>query len=268
LGSKTRQGPRFWFWYSTISCVQKYLIILRQSLSQSITYRLQIVFQILQSFITPLLLISVLSFAKASQGIEVSSLIPYYLLVSLTYPLVISGIDEEMEALSVSGDINNFLIKPLPLFRYLLTKNLGEKLSIAIPVLPILSMTLFLGNEFSFWAVAVSLPMSFILSFCFSYLTGLLCFWVDEFWAIHNVKFVLIKLLGGVAVPLSFFPQGLTEFLQYTPFPYLVSWVARISQNNFRSIEFIIAISWILFLYLLCNIVEKITIKKYSFTAT
>ena len=240
--------------------MKKYLVILRQSLFQFLTYRLQIFLQVTQSFITPLILLAVLSFPK--------SLVIYYILVALTYPLVISTIDEDIDNLSLNGDINNFLLKPIPLFRYLLTKNIGEKLSMALPIIPFITITLIYNPPSSILAFIFSLPLAFILSFCFSYFIGLFCFWYDEFWPIHNLKFVLIQLLSGVAVPLYFFPTWSLSILKYTPFPYLAGWTARITQNNYSYLDFIFATTWIIVLYGGCVLLEKSAINKYSYTAS
>jgi ABC-2 type transport system permease protein len=249
--------------------MKKYLLVFQQTFSQYVTYRLQIILKVVQSFLPPMIIVTALSMTSATGTIAVNQLLPYYILIALIYPLTISTIDEEIGDLSATGDVNNFLLKPFSLFKWLFAKNLSEKVVIFITLLPVL---LIIGFKYDFnllkiLFISVSLCLSFILSFTLSYLAGLFCFWVDEFWAIQNLKYVIIQLLGGVVLPYSFFPKMTSDILQLTPFPYLASWSVRIIQNQATLVDIPIVLFWIVILFLLTLIIQKKAISKYSFTA-
>jgi ABC-2 type transport system permease protein len=249
--------------------MKKYLLIFQQTFSQYATYRLQIIFQIVQSFIPPLFMVIALSMTQATGNIFVNQLLPYYILIALIYPLTISTVDEEIENLSVSGDINNFLLKPFSLFKWLYTKNLSEKAVILITLLPIF---LLVGLKYGFnltslILVIFSLVLSFTLSFTFSFLVGLFCFWIDEFWAIHNLKYVTIQLLGGVILPYTFFPSQTSYILRLSPFPYLAFFPVKVIQNNGSFSDFLTVMAWIIIFLILAALMQKKAIQKYSFTA-
>ena len=249
--------------------MKKYLLVFQQTFSQYVTYRLQIILKVVQSFLPPMIIVTALSMTSATGTIAVNQLLPYYILIALIYPLTISTIDEEIGDLSATGDVNNFLLKPFSLFKWLFAKNLSEKVVIFITLLPVF---LIIGFKYDFnllkiLFISVSLCLSFILSFTLSYLAGLFCFWVDEFWAIQNLKYVIIQLLGGVVLPYSFFPKMTSDILQLTPFPYLASWSVRIIQNQATLVDIPIVLFWIVILFLLTLIIQKKAISKYSFTA-
>lgn len=258
--------PRFW----AKKCMAKYLILFQTSFSQYLTYRVHILSQITSSLTTPFLMLAALMLATSRGYFSASSLVSYYLLISLIVPLTISSIDEDLDQLVNSGDINNYLLKPFSLFRWLYAKNLSEKAVIFLTLLPFL-LIFIVATRPSIEVLLVSLVgilLSFSLSFTFSYLLGLFCFWVDEFWAIHNVKFVTIQLLGGIILPYQFFPESFSHILRYSPFPYLASWVPRYLQGAVTAQSLLLIIPWIIFLYILVRLTERLAVSKYSFTGS
>jgi ABC-2 type transport system permease protein len=250
--------------------MNKYLQLFKITFSQYLTYRLHVISQIIVSIITPLFMVLALSVSHQTGSLSASNLIPYYILISLTVPLTLSNIDEELDDLVTTGDINNFLLRPYRLYFWLLAKNLSEKISIFITLSPLLVFSLFINHisYFNLLIIILGLLLSFLLSYSFSYLLGLFCFWIDEFWAIHNVKFVLIQLLGGIVLPYSFFPVPFINFIKYTPFPYLASWVPRFIQGSVPFSSLIFIILWIIILFFLIQLIEHKAISKYSFTAS
>lgn len=59
---------------------------------------------------------------------------------------------------------------------------------------------------------------------CINYIFGVLCFYTTAAWGMNAIKDVVISFLGGTLIPLSFFPNGFSQVLNYSPF-------AGISQN-------------------------------------
>lgn len=248
--------------------MRKYLIIFSQEFSRFTTYRSSIIFGLFSSFVTPVLMLIALSETRPLGSTSAVSLIPYYLLVSQTYAIVKSSVDEKISELAHQGDVNNFLIKPLSFFRYMLFFDLAEKFTRLIYLSPLLLISFFKFQNFtSAGLFLLSLPICYLLSFLLAYLVGLTSFWIDESWAISNVRYVLIQLLGGVILPYSLFPRFLHDITRLTPFPYVVSFPTRLIQGEAKYYEFIIALAWCLFLVFLVKVVEKKAILKYSFVA-
>ncbi len=215
-------------------------------------------------------MVTALYFARPLGQISVNSLVPYYLLISLVYPLTVSKIDDQIDELTHTGEINTTLLKPLSLFRWLYAKDLSEKFIlflILFPVFIIISLKYFL-NPFSIVLLLISFLLCFTLSFSLSFFVGLFCFWVDEFWAVHNVKHVVIQLLGGVILPYTFFPSAVAFWLRFTPFPYLVNLPVRVIQNSVNPMDFLLTVFWIIVFIYLGRWLLRQAVSKYSYTAS
>ncbi|KKU58250.1 MAG: hypothetical protein UX80_C0004G0001 [Candidatus Amesbacteria bacterium GW2011_GWA2_47_11b] len=231
---------------------------------------------ILQGFITPLFLLLVLSLATPTGGTSVSGLISYFLLVGLIYPLTRSRVNEFIEEQTTSGEINNFLVKPISFYKYLLVDDLSWKILNLLTLAPFIFIAcifLLWGNspDYNLAILGISVvttAISFLVSFNFSYLVGLFSFWLDEFWAINNVKLVTVTFLGGVVLPYSFFPDWSNQLLKYSPFPYMLTWPVRVLRGQFEPIEIIISLFWYAVLGLSIKVLQKMAISKYSHTAS
>ena len=257
--------------------MHKYFIIFTQKFSQFSVYRGHIVSSVFSSIITPALMLVALSSAKSTSGLIITSLLPYYLFISQTNAIIKSSVDEKITELNRLGDVNNFLTKPLSFFRFILASDIAEKVARFIyigPVLAILAVLLntYLSNQAqstsSIFLFITGLPFSYFLSFILAYLAGLVSFWIDEAWAISNVRFVLIQLFGGIILPYDLFPDSLNQLLSFTPFPYVISFPTRLLQGKADLSEFVLAAFWCLSLYALTRIIEKKAILKYSFVAS
>lgn len=177
-----------------------------------------------------------------------------------------------MDELAEKGDLYQFLTRPLSLYKWLLAKSFSDKLVPVIFVLPILCLLLFsfpqYSSHFNLLNILISLValvLAFVLSFNVSYLVGLFCFWLDEFWAVANLKFVIVSFFSGSVLPYVFFPSWLSSLLFYTPFPYLASWFSKVFNGSSSLLEFGILIFWIILSYLLASLLEAEAIKHYSY---
>ena len=237
--------------------MRKYLVLFTQEFSRLISYRVNLIVSYFASFITPVLMLIALLNTKSTTGVTVSSLIPYYVIVSQTFVLVKSEIDQKISDMARAGDINNFLLKPMPFFRYMLFSDLAEKIARLTYCLPILLLTVVFYGQVSpgqyyspgtILLFILGFPFCYFLSFILAYLVGLSSFWIDEVWAFRNVRWVLIQLFGGVILPYTLFPDKFLQVIKYTPFPYSVSLPARILQGTATPIEFLWAFVWSLIL--------------------
>jgi ABC-2 type transport system permease protein len=257
------------FW-AKIYLMKKYWLVFTQNISQISTYRFQILLTLLQNLTQPAILLAVLFFVKPGSSISFSSLVPYYLLVALISPLTISNIDEELDELTASGDINNFLLKPFSLTKWLYAKAISEKITLLLLLCLPVGIAFALAN-FDFLQILsllFILVLSFSLSFFLSFLVGISCFWIEDFWAIHNVKFVTTSLLGGLVLPYQFFPSVMQNLLRYSPFPYLVNFPIKYIQHQTSFEALIIAVVWLGILILASTYFLRLAITKYSYVAS
>ena len=70
----------------------------------------------------------------------------------------------------------------------------------------------------------VAQVLAALLYDCINYICGVLCFYTTAAWGVNSIKDVVVNFLGGTLIPLAFFPEGIGNVLNYSPF-------AGISQN-------------------------------------
>lgn len=255
--------------------MRKYFILFKQVFSQFSSYRLHVIANIGQNFILPVITILALSQASSISGVQVSSMVNYYLLILLFLPILNVNTQDYMSNLTFTGEINNFLMKPISLYKWLITKELSEKLVSFVVFFPIAAILLavFLGRNDASLDLIVLIRVlcvtmfCFVLSFNLAFFVGIFSFWIDEFWTVSNIKSVAVLLLGGVALPYSLFPQEVYQVLQFTFFPYLVSWPVKVLGSGIQLFEIGVAFSWLVFSFICINAFLRKAINKYSFTA-
>lgn len=246
----------------------KYWRVFTTVFSYHSAYRGEVIANLATGFLTPLFLLAALSQALP-HGPPASQLLPYYLLISLTYPIFKSDIEVEIGQLTASGNIALLLTKPVRLYHYLLFKQASYKLTTLLFVSPFILLYL-LGSPVPLSRLITSilaLTVSFLISFNLSYLAGLATFWLEEIWVAHNLKDVFISLLGGIILPLSLFPSSLAKFLRFTPFPYAGSLLAQNLLSRSLTLDFALGIAWSLLLFIPIYFLEKRAINKYSYVA-
>ena len=64
----------------------------------------------------------------------------------------------------------------------------------------------------------VAQVLAALLYDCLEYICGVLCFYTTAAWGMDQIKTTIITFLSGTLLPLSFFPNGFREALNYSPF--------------------------------------------------
>jgi ABC-2 type transport system permease protein len=124
---------------------------------------------------------------------------------------------------------------------------------LSIPTLPILMSGVF-------YCLAVS-----IFWFTLQFLTGILAFWLEETWVIRVILIHLGSFLSGSILPLDFFPNRLREIIDYTPFPYMNYYPAKMLMTGEFHLKSIVMIAlWTLILIIVSMFTWKKGIKNYT----
>jgi ABC-2 type transport system permease protein len=83
--------------------------------------------------------------------------------------------------------------------------------------------------------------------YAIQYGAGLISFWLEETWVIRVLLGIVTVFLSGAIVPLEMFPTWLVEVLNWTPFPYLTHYPAKIfmGQAGFEPKAYLIVSTWL-----------------------
>jgi len=149
--------------------------------------------------------------------------------IVLSKPRIARRISEEVK----DGAIAYLLNKPFNYLLYHLSIGLGDGLTAML-------FNLLFGGAVTWLLVGPPPPPSgwpltlvvmifaWLLDFCFNTLIGLAAFVVEEVNAFEWIYQKVLFLLGGLLIPLDFFPEWLQRIALSTPFAYTVYGPARL----------------------------------------
>lgn len=123
-----------------------------------------------------------------------------------------------------SGEIVEFLVKPIDYQRYLFFATSGNSIvTFFITFLPTFFVVYFithgsfaLGINLVFFVVSVVFAV--VINFCVDFFVGTICFYTQSIWGVNIMKEVVISLLSGATIPLAFFPGQIRTVVDFLPF--------------------------------------------------
>lgn len=136
-----------------------------------------------------------------------------------------STIDDEIDSLVSTGNITNFLIRPVNFQFYMFSSATGEavfrifmfSLPIAItllfffPIIPPLNLTYGLYT-------ALAAFLGFFIFAQINFMIGLLSFFLYSIRGLMRAKYFFVQICSGLLMPLSFFPPLIEKLLICLPF--------------------------------------------------
>jgi ABC-2 type transport system permease protein len=129
-----------------------------------------------------------------------------------------------------TGAIGADLLRPVSFYFYWLGRDFGKSVVnlVGRGVIFLLIYNLFfpiqLPGPLDQWLVlAVSLILSWLVSFTWRYLVNLAAFWTPDARGILRIAFTLSQFLSGFVMPLRLLPDWFSTLVQYTPFPAMVN---------------------------------------------
>lgn len=216
--------------------MKKYLTVFSLSFENEFVYRLNFILwrlrNVLRILMTFFLWNSIFAHNKIAFGYSKEQMFAYVFLVLILSSFVMAAPSNDTIGSEISsGDLSNYLIKPIGYLRYWLTRDWASKL---------LNM-LFVGGEVMLLylilrptIVLAASPFQFILGIIASIVAALtffnitklavsVSFWnPEDTWSVMFLVMVLMETMAGVVFPLDILPANIGLALQFTPFPYLI----------------------------------------------
>jgi ABC-2 type transport system permease protein len=260
----------------------KYFYIFKLAWMERMAYRANFFMEILSGIFSSLIVIFlwIAIYRNASQsilgGYSLSEMITYLLGGGLINSFILTTAENPETSQNIQdGTLSVFLVKPLSPYGIWLTRDLSAKtfffllglggyLIVAIffrgyliPIVSVTYLALFI----------LSLILAGLLQFLFFEGLSLLAFWVENTYGLRFTMRVIMEIIGGAIIPLSFFPQILQKIFFLLPFPFLIYLPMNIYLGKipFEEIltEFIKEGGWILGLSILNFIIWKKGIHRY-----
>ena len=173
--------------------------------------------------------------AGAALGLGPAGLDRYFLAAYLVRQFSVVWVVFAFEEDALLGRLSPYLLQPLhPLWRYV-AAHLSEQLT-RLPFAALIAALFFAVNPDAFWLP--SLPQcllawlatacAFAIGFLLQSLIAALCFFSEKASALERLLFVPMLFFSGLLAPLAAFPPGIRALAQWTPFPWLINFPARL----------------------------------------
>ena len=173
--------------------------------------------------------------AGAHLGLGTGGLDRYFLSAYLVRQFSVVWVVFAFEEDALLGRLSPYLLQPLhPLWRYL-AAHLAEQLT-RLPFAAVIAALFFALNPGAFWLPSPGRLLlawlatlgAFAIAFLIQSLVAALCFWSEKASALERLLFVPYLFFSGLLAPLAAFPHGVRALAQWTPFPWLINFPARL----------------------------------------
>jgi ABC-2 type transport system permease protein len=174
------------------------------------------------------------------------------------------------------GSLNRYLVYPLSLFRYKLMQNWAHTLfAVSQGMLLYAGFALIFGlpagSGFSATNTGLALLSLMAGSALYLGMTVILeqvAFWADNVWSLNVLLSFVLRLAGGVVVPLSLFPPAAQLILEWLPFAGLVSLPIRTLMGQVGPGQWLqgmaVMAAWMVLSWSLAVLIWKRGTMKYS----
>jgi ABC-2 type transport system permease protein len=198
----------------------------------------------------------------------------YRLAQAVTYVWLVQGLmtvvqmygGNEMAMRIRSGDIVVDLLRPVRTELAYLATDYGRATYHALyrGIPPVVVGALLYGlvaptDPLMWLAFLVSLVLAVTVSCFFRFLYNLSAFWLLDYRGVSLIAVIVVNLLSGFIIPISFFPHWLRVIASLTPFPSMVQTPVDIFTGHSAGLDALAAIAtqlpWALVLFVACRVV-------------
>lgn len=209
-------------------------------------------------------------------GYSRSLILTYILAASLIGSIVFSSRTQEMGENINSGELSQYLIRPLRYFGYWFARDIGDKLfniSFAVSELFLIYLILqppvFLQTDSGTIGITIlAVFLALVMNFFIGCLLGLIAFWSPDFWGPRFIFYMLINFFAGGMFPLDILPLWLQHIFQFLPFIYLQYFPIKIYLHSLSQVQILLGLGvasiWCIVLYWLVIFVWRKGIRMYS----
>lgn len=216
-------------------------------------------------------------FSHASNTWSLSNITSYYVLFAIVSTIIMCYPEYEISRIDIrEGNLVSYLLRPFAYFGLRLFNILAHRAFEASMTFTLLILLIvFFGKFFSvvntggfiFLSIVISI-LGFFLTFVYKLLLGITTFWIIDNSGLFSVSEMLIFIFSGYIVPISLFPDYLQHIAYVLPFAYMVYFPVIAFQGHLSTVQFlqiiVIQLSWIVFLYVICQMVWKKGLRKFT----
>ena len=249
---------------------------LRNGLRDATAYRVEFLFEVLGSALVPAAIQWILWYAlfKVGGATEIAGMnysdMVQYTAVSLLFTQIRGGDhDFEMQEMIRSGQLSNYLLRPVGPVEFVYIRGVAPKLFIAAVCL---AVGMALG-----WMVGMS-PVRLLAAMFMALIGNIIHYQIgaalaaaafiwEEAYSVLMVKNMLVSFLSGELIPLSMFPESVSWIWKSTPFYLYVFGPVQFALGKWTVAEYFhhmgIACIWLVVGWLLIRMTWGLGIRRY-----
>jgi len=249
-------------------------------LANMTAYRAEIVIWMLAGAV-PLIMMAVwIGKAQAGGGsvggLSVQDFAAYFLAAWLAQQSTVAWVAWELSFDVRQGNLSSKLLRPLEPFWELLMQHLTERF-VRVPLMLVLVLVGLLlappGTVLTPGLAAVglfmlSITLAFLIRFLIAYCIGILAFWTEQSNDFDETYYVLGTFLAGGFAPLELFPAALRAVVEWTPFPYVLYYPAKMLTGQLPASDtarvLAVQLAWVALFALLRHVMWRVGLKKYG----
>jgi ABC-2 type transport system permease protein len=174
---------------------------------------------------------------------------------------------------ALQGRLSPMLLQPLhPLWRYL-TAHLAEQAT-RLPFVAGLAGLFLLLVPWAAWLpspgrlllVVLATALGFAVNFLVQSLIAVLCFWSERASALERLHTLAMLFLSGLMAPLEVFPPAVRQAAQWTPFPWIIHFPARLLAGAELNVAegFTALAAWLALLLPLTLLLWRAGVRRYA----
>ncbi len=258
----------------------KYIQVIKASLSQELAYKTSFIFNRIRSLFTFFLLFFLWDAVYRSEenvfGITREQMLTYIFGILIVKAIVANSKISSLSGEIASGSLTNYLLKPVSYFKLSFARDIGTKsLNFLLAFFEILVVYLILRPKL-FWQTKalyvflfiVLLAIAVLIYFFLLALVSMIPFWlVEQTWPPVFLFLTISELMSGAFFPLDILPETLRNIFLLTPFPYLLYVPLQIYLGRFSVIVVFkyvaVSVFWLFVTFLLFRFGFKKGIKLY-----
>lgn len=249
---------------------------LKNGLKDAMAYRLEFLFEVLGSAIVPAAIqwifwyaLFVLGGKTEVAGMSYAQMVQYTL-TSLLFTQVRGGdLDFELAEMIRSGQLSNYLVRPVGVIEFVYLRGVAPKLFIASFCLAAgLVVGTWIGIHPARMLGAMGLAMlGNIIHYQLSVSLSAMAFLWEEAYSVLMVKNMIVSLLSGELLPLNLFPARLQWIWRSTPFYLYVFGPTQYALGRWSDVHFLqqvgVACLWLVAGWVLIRITWGLGIRRY-----
>jgi ABC-2 type transport system permease protein len=241
--------------------MQVYFEIIKFNFLRYLTYPVEMVSIIIRRLIEILFIALFWNMVSKSSGnnIALQNLLAYFLMSTALSNLIMANnllIGREIEILNKRGSLSSYFIKPLSFIPFIYSNVLGQNIITMIVSICTLVIGIALSLPLSFNSLLLlpaALFISILISLSFNLLLGGLAMRFTEVGGIKNSMNHIMRIIGGVIIPINLFPPLLKNIVLLTPFPHMIFGPINVIQSDTIGHEeltnIIIGVIWVAILF-------------------